>query len=149
MKLSTTPTLPSSPRITAGLTILRTVAGFVFMIHGVRKFIFGLAGVSGAFAGLGVPLPDLLGPAVAMGELVGGLALMFGMFTRFAAGGLATVMLGAIVFVHLPAGFFAPDGIEFVLTLFAAAVAIALTGPGPLSIDAALERRKKRAGAGA
>lgn len=149
MNPTTTPTPPSSRRVAAGLTILRTVAGFVFMIHGVRKLIFGLAGVSGAFAGFGVPLPDLLGPAVALGELAGGLALIFGIFTRFAAGGLATVMLGAILFVHLPAGFFAPDGIEFVLTLFAAAVAIALTGPGPLSIDAALERRRSRARAGA
>lgn len=60
----------------------------------------------------------------------GGFALIAGIFTRLAALGLAITMLGAIVRVHLAAGFFLPDGMEFVLVLFSGAVALALTGPG-------------------
>jgi putative oxidoreductase len=53
-------------------------------------------------------------------------------------------MLGALILVHLPAGFFLPNGIEFVLALFGGAAALALTGPGVFSIDAVLGRRLGR-----
>ena len=130
------------PRAQIGLTLLRVVVGGVFLAHGAQKlFVFGLGGVAGAFEGMGVPLPGLMGPAVAFAEFFGGAALVLGLFTRSAAAVLATVMLGAIVWVHLPGGFFAPDGVEFVLTLFAAAVALALSGAGSLSVDAVRRRR--------
>lgn len=46
-------------------------------------------------------------------------------------------MLGAILLVHLPAGFnVAEGGYEFVLTLLAASLALALTGPGAYALDA-------------
>lgn len=51
-------------------------------------------------------------------------------------------MLGALVIVHLPAGFFLPNGIEFVLTLLAAAGALSLTGPGAYSLDALFRGRR-------
>lgn len=44
--------------------------------------------------------------------------------------------------VHLPAGFFLPDGAEFALTLLGATLALALAGPGSFSVDAALARRR-------
>ena len=73
---------------------------------------------------------------MALDQFFGGLALVLGLFTRVAGIGLAGVMLGAMLFVHLKAGFFLPSGYEFVLTLFAAALALALTGPGAYSLDA-------------
>lgn len=42
----------------------------------------------------------------------------------------------------MPAGFFLPDGYEFVLTLLAATTALALTGPGALALDEVLFRRE-------
>lgn len=137
-----TTTLPSTTRLNAALAALRVIIGVVFMAHGAQKlFVFGLDGVSAGFASMGIPLAGIAGPAVALVELGGGLALIAGLFTRLAGVGLAVVMLGAMFMVHLAAGFFAPGGVEFPLTLFAAAVALALTGPGEYSVDGLLGRR--------
>lgn len=135
--------VPSVVRLDAALAVLRVIVGSVFVAHGAQKlFVFGLAGVAGAFGGMGVPLAGIVGPAVAFVEFFGGLALLAGLLTRLAGVGLAVVMVGAMLLVHLPAGFFAPNGIEFPLTLLGAAVALALTGPGRFSVDAILAGRR-------
>lgn len=133
----------SIARVHAGLAVLRVIIGSVFVAHGAQKlFSIGLPGLIQGFGSMGIPLPSVAAPSVALLELFGGLALVAGLFTRAAAVGLALVMLGAMLFVHLPAGFFAPNGIEFVLTLFGAAAALALAGPGGWSVDAVRARRK-------
>ena len=136
-------TAVSAQRLQLGLTILRVVLGIVFVMHGGQKlFVFGLDGVAGGFAQMGVPAPGLTGPLTAFVEFLGGLALIFGLLSRLAAVGLIVVMLGAIVIVHLKAGFFAPNGVEFPLTLIAGLAAVALIGPGEYSIDAVIGRRR-------
>jgi putative oxidoreductase len=125
-----------------GLAVLRIVAGLVFAAHGGQKlFVYGFDGVTGAFTQMGIPLAAVAGPAVALLEFFGGLALIAGLLTRFAGLGLAINMLGAIYFVHAKAGFFLPNGYEFVLTLFAAAASLAIAGAGRYSVDAVIAAR--------
>lgn len=140
----------ASPRqIDLGLLILRVIAGTIFVAHGAQKlFVFGFDGVGGAFGQMGIPMSGIVGPLVALVEFFGGLALITGLLTRLAGFGLGVVMLGAILIAHLPAGFFAPNGVEFVLALFGAAITLAVTGAGTFSLDAIVGRRQGTAIAG-
>ena len=132
------------PRMALGLTILRVIIGIVFIAHGAQKlFVFGIHGVVGGFSQMGVPLPSITAPLVAIVEFVGGIALVLGLFTRIAALLLAIDMLGAIVLVHFKGGFFLPAGYEFALTLLAANIALAVSGPGDYAVDT---RRRDAAG---
>ena len=54
-------------------------------------------------------------------------------------------MVGAMVLVHAPAGFFLPNGIEFTLVLGAASLALSIMGAGAFSLDALLARRRQLA----
>lgn len=126
-----------------GLTILRVVVGLVFFVHGFQKlFLMGFGGVADMMGGLGVPAPGLFAVIVTLVELLGGLALILGLFTRLAAIPLAVDMLVATLTVHLPNGFSAQNGgYEFTLVLLAAGVALAVAGPGEAALDRFLATR--------
>ncbi len=129
----------------AALVLLRVALGAVFIAHGGQKlFQFGIAGTAATFAEMGVVLPAMTASVVAFIEFFGGIALVIGLYTRLAAAGGAVVMLGAMLMVRLPGGFFLPDGIEFVMVNFAIAGAIAMVGPGAYSLDA--KRMKPKEG---
>ena len=80
----------------AGYLVLRVGAGLLFMAHGLQK-LFGL------FGGEAVPIASRLGFAGVL-EVVGGVLLVLGLFTRPVALILAGEMLVAYVFAHLPRG---------------------------------------------
>jgi putative oxidoreductase len=124
-----------------GLTILRILLGITFTAHGYQKlFTFGLAGIQAGFMKMGAPMPAVTAPLVSCLEFFGGIALVIGLLTRLVALGLAIDMLGAILIVHFAGGFFLPTGYEFVLMLCAASLALAVGGPGLLSVDGVIAR---------
>jgi putative oxidoreductase len=133
---------PSRRQIDTALAVLRIVLGVTFILHGGQKlFVFGFAGVSGAFAQMGITAPGLLGPFVAYVEFFGGIAILLGLLTRLAALGVGATMAVAILTVHLKNGFFAPTGVEFPLSLLGSAIALVITGAGALSLDALIGKK--------
>src|SRR6201984_1028950 len=75
-----------SPPATGPSTILiiRLMAGGVFFWEGILKFVYVNQGV-GRFTKLGFPFPEDTAHFVAVGEIIGGLLLIFGLFTRIVA----------------------------------------------------------------
>ncbi|WP_255219370.1 DoxX family protein [Kocuria salina] len=144
---SSAPTVPTadSSAATLGLTVLRVVLGTTFLLHGWQKVTgWTVAGTQASFAQMGVPAAELAAPVAAVLELVGGLMLLLGLGTRVVAALLALTMLGALVLVHLPAGFFAADGgVELVLLLAAASVLFVLAGAGRWSLDHLVAARRR------
>jgi len=136
----------ATPRqLNVGLTVLRAITGLIFMAHGGQKlFVYGFDGVAAGFGQMGVPLASVMGPLVGILESFGGIALIAGLLTRLISVGLAFTMVGAILLVHLPGGFFMPTGIEFTLSLLGSAILLALTGAGAYSLDGLIARRGLR-----
>ncbi|HEY0670725.1 MAG TPA: DoxX family protein [Longimicrobiales bacterium] len=138
---------PTQRQLNIGLAILRVVVGAIFIAHGGQKlFVYGFEGVAGGFAQMGVPMADVMGPFIGFAEFFGGIALILGLLTRLASAGLAATMIGAIALVHLPAGFFAPNGYEFPLSLLGSALLLTVTGAGGYSIDGVIARRRESTG---
>ena len=132
---------PSSRQLSIGLVVLRVAVAAVFINHGRQKlFVYGFAGVTGAFTQMGVPLPGVMGPLIGLLEFFGGIALVLGFLTRLLGVAFAFDMLGAILLVQLKKGF---SGYEFEFLLLGASVALFLTGAGRFSVDALLADRAR------
>lgn len=131
-----------------GLTVLRLVVGAAFVAHGAQKLFGwwggeGLAATAAGFESIGLAPGYPLAVAVGVAETLGGVLLMAGALTSYAAAALIVVMTGAIWNVHLAHGYFINwagtpgrgHGIEFNVLLIAALVCLILAGPGALSFD--------------
>ena len=106
----------------------------------------GFSGFADNLEGQGVPIPLFFAVLVILLEVVGGVALIFGLFTRLFAIPLAINMLMAALLVHFPNGFFSRDGgYEYTLVLMVACVALALSGPGKAALDRVLAARSDAA----
>src|SRR5579862_2268899 len=103
-----------------GIFVLRVTIGVIFVMHGYQKFFeYGIHGVAGGFAKMGMPMPEVNAVLASSAEFFGGLFLLLGLFTRWAAIPIAIVMLVAFLTVHMKNGFFmSHEGFEYVLALF-------------------------------
>lgn len=125
-----------------GLTILRVIVGITYVMHSyLSLFRFTPAGTAAFLASVGLPAPALMAWIIILVHGLGGILLILGLWTRWAAAANAVIMAGALVTVHLPQGFFLKGmktgfvgGFEFPLLLFAASLALVLTGGGALSV---------------
>ncbi len=123
-----------------GLTVLRVGAALLFMEHGAQKLFGLLGGVDGK--GAVAHFPSLFGFAGPI-EFFGGLLLLVGLLARPAAAVMAAEMLVAYLKQHLPHG---PWPIlnrgELALLYLVIWLFFALHGPGPVSLDGWLRRRR-------
>ena len=124
-------TSPSSPLQPLGIALLRTSLGIMWIAHALLKlFVFTLPGTSAFFTSVG--LPGLLAYPVFAFELLGGVALLLGIYARQAALVLAPIMAAA-AWVHVPNGWVhtsAGGGWEYPVFLLVASIALWLMGDG-------------------
>ncbi|MTB70979.1 DoxX family membrane protein [Arsenicicoccus sp. MKL-02] len=118
----------------------RILLGLVLIAHGWQKLtIIGIDGVAAQMARSGVPVPTLAAIVAATIEFVGGICILLGLFTWVAGSLVALLMAGAYAFVHRGNGVLVDNGgWELVAAIGVAALLLALTSPGDLSLDQAL-----------
>ena len=114
---------------------VRITVGVVFMGTGWTK-LHNLPAITKNFTALGIPAPEILTPFVSGVEFFGGLMLLLGLLTRFAAVPLMIVMVVAIVSAKASD----IDSLETFLgfeevSYFVMLAWLAIAGPGPVSVD--------------
>lgn len=139
-----------------GAIPLRLIVGYGFMEHGYAKIVKGPEHFVGILHAIGVPMPELMGWATILVELVGGLAVLVGAFMPWVTAPMAAVLLVATFTVHLPYGFssiklqavtaagaqFGQPGYETDLLYLACLATLVLSGSGPFAVDGLLARRR-------
>jgi putative oxidoreductase len=134
---------------------LRLIVGYGFLAHGLAKWNRGPANFGKLLHVIGVPAPVPTAWLVTLLELFGGAAILAGVLVALVSIPLIASMLVAMFTVHLRYGFssvntigltasgpvFGPPGYEIDLLYIASLIALALLGPGPLSLGAWLRAR--------
>lgn len=131
-----------------GMMLIRGMAGYIMFYHGAQKLLgwFGGPGIA-AFAknlpDLGIPNipPEALAYAAAISEFAGGICLMLGFLTRFAAVFVAGTMAVAVFKVHWGEFALQKGGIEYAALIMFIAIGLIFAGPGRLAIDNLFRRR--------
>ena len=129
----------------------RVILGCVFLPHGAQK-LFGWFGGFGftntmAYFTQTAGLPWIIAFLIIMGESLGSLGLIVGFFTRLSALGLICIMVGAIITVHFPYGFFmnwfgkqAGEGFEYHLLVIGMSIPLVISGGGKYSVDVLIHK---------
>jgi putative oxidoreductase len=133
-----------------GLAILRIALGVIFLMHGYLGFDIGPEGIAGYTTRMGYPLSmgHALGWYLIAAHSIGGILLIVGFLTRWAALAQVPIMASAFFLHHLRQGFFltgivvdAPRGVaiaggyEYTLLVLAATVTLVLAGGGWPAVD--------------
>jgi len=119
---------------------LRLAMGAAFIGHGAQKVLGSFGGPGFAkFTSFPAPFSFMRPSAAWMGvaafaELLGGVSILLGLFTRLGAFLIICVMLTAIFGVLWPK-FFAPEGMELAMAFLGMALALLILGGGQLSVD--------------
>jgi putative oxidoreductase len=126
--------------INLALLIMRLTLGGIMLAHGINHIIGGgkIAGTAGWFSSLGMKPGIVHAWLASLTEIGAGALLVAGLLTPFGAAGVIGVMVVALVTNHLKNGFFIfrpGEGWEYVGSLTAFALAMAMLGPGEWSLD--------------
>ncbi|WEK54152.1 MAG: DoxX family protein [Candidatus Cohnella colombiensis] len=130
-------------KVTVVSTIARVVLGILFLAHGISKFQTGLINIEAWFSSIGVP--GALAYAVAYIELVGGILLIVGLFTRYVSALFVIMLIGAIFSAKLSVGLLGNDqmaGYELDLSFIIIALYLIVAEHSPLSLDRAIWKKR-------
>jgi putative oxidoreductase len=136
---------------------LRLIIGFGFMAHSWAKVSRGTGGFEKLLVFSGVPFAYMNSYLVPAVELLGGLAILLGIFVRIATVPMIIIMAVAMVTVQVHYGFssvktialtpqgpsFGPPGYEINLLYIAGLISLMVTGAGNFSLDVLLPSKKK------
>lgn len=86
----------------ASVLLIRIMVGGVFLSEGIQKFLYAADVGSGRFAKIGLPNPEFLGPFVGGFEIVCGVLVLLGLFTRLAVLPLLVIMTVAVLSTKIP-----------------------------------------------
>lgn len=132
-------------RPAVGLLIFRVITGLALMLHGWSKIQHPTS-----WMGPDAPVPAVMQFLAAIAEFGGGLALVLGLLTPIACIGIACVMLGALMLVHIPAHqpWIGGKGgsMEPAIGYLAAAILLFCTGPGRHSLDSRIFGTRRTVG---
>jgi putative oxidoreductase len=84
------------------VVLVRLMVGIVFFTEGIQKFLYPADLGAGRFAKIGIPWPDVMGPAVGVAEIICGALVLAGLLTRPAAAILLVDISVALVTTKLP-----------------------------------------------
>jgi putative oxidoreductase len=135
----------------------RLIVGFGFLEHGLAKLAKGPDAFANILQAMGVPGAHFMAWSTILVEILGGLAVILGLFVALASLPMAAVLLVAMFTVHLPYGFssikleavtaagaqFGPPGYEVDLLYLACLAALVLGGPGLLALGGLITKRRK------
>jgi putative oxidoreductase len=116
-----------------GITVVRVVMGIILIVAGLQKFMTGLGVVAAGFEKIPVPLPGLTAPFISVLELVGGVCLLVGLWTRWFGLIFALEHLVTTFWVKFRLQGWNSGRLE--LMLVAAGILLLLSGPGKAAID--------------
>ena len=120
------------------ILFVRLALGLVFVHAGWLK-VTNMEMVASFFGSMGFPV--FFAYLVGYVELIGGIAMIVGIFVRYFGILLAIVMLVAMFKVHLPNGYgLSGNGVEYVLSLFLLAAAMVTSGSGKYSLAALIRK---------
>ena len=115
---------------------MRAVIGVIFIVHGSGKLNPGFAGfLTGP---LGFPAEMQI--PIALAEMIPGILLLIGIFTRMSASLLSIVMLGAIFYVKQAGSLTGERGFELDLILLASCLVVIVAGPGRVSVSHVIKK---------
>jgi len=125
--------------------LIRILVGWVFVSEGIQKFLFPDALGAGRFAKIGIPLPQMAAPFVGFVEIICGVLVVLGLFTRLAAIPLLAVIGTAIATAKVPIllhqgvwPMLHEARVDFSMVL--GLLFLLIAGPGAISIDGARRR---------